>query len=93
MKTLTLVFIGALSALVSGCGAAENAIDCHGICTRYQTCYDKDYDTKTCETRCRANANSDQDFMSKTDTCSNCLGAKDCASATFNCPSCIGIVP
>lgn len=93
MKTLAFLFVSTLAVFTSGCGSVENAIDCHGICTRYQSCFDKNYDTNACESRCRGNANADKDFMSKTDACSNCLGNKDCASATFNCPSCVGIVP
>lgn len=93
MKTLAFALISSITLFLGACGSVENAIDCHGICTRYQSCFDKNYNVDSCESRCRGNANADKDFMSKTDACSNCLGNKDCASATFNCPSCVGIVP
>jgi hypothetical protein len=87
-----VMLAGSLSTM--GCDHIENAIDCHGICQRYSDCYDKSYDVDSCETKCKDNANSDKDYMSKADDCNNCLGDKSCASATFNCATqCVGIVP
>lgn len=94
MKRLMLAgFVALLAA--AGCDPVTNAIDCHGICDRYNTCYDKNYDTGACETRCRNNANSNSDYMQESQTCSACLdNNKDCASTTFNCVGeCSGIVP
>jgi hypothetical protein len=88
-----------LSSLIAGpfllgCGAVQNAIDCNGICHRYQTCFDSQYETNVCETRCRDNANSEPQYMNRAHACHTCLGEKDCASATFNCATqCVGIVP
>jgi hypothetical protein len=77
-----------------GCAAATNAIDCNGICDRYQSCFDSSYDTTSCESRCRSNSNSDSDYMAKSQACSDCITDKSCASATFTCTSdCAGIVP
>ena len=94
MKTLILGGLLSLSTLF-GCGAVTNAIDCNGICDRYKSCYDKNYDSLACQSRCRANANSDANYMTKADNCNNCLNNnKDCTSTTFICgPMCAGIVP
>jgi hypothetical protein len=87
-----VMLAGSLSTM--GCDHVENAIDCHGICQRYSDCYDKSYDVDSCESKCKDNANSDKDFMSKADDCNDCIGDKSCASATFNCATqCVGIVP
>ncbi len=93
MKTFASAILGTLCLFIVGCGSISNAIDCAGICSRYKDCYDKSYDTATCESRCRNNANADQSYSAKADTCNTCIGAKSCASATFNCPECVGIVP
>jgi hypothetical protein len=93
MKTFTYAVLSAVSALLLGCGAVQNAVDCNGICDRYKSCYDKGYDSAACQTKCRNNANADTSFMSKADTCNNCIGVNSCAAASFSCPSCIGIVP
>ena len=93
MKTFTYAVLGVVSAFLMGCGAVSNAVDCNQICDRYKTCYNKSYDSGACQTRCRNNANSDTSYMSKASSCSSCMDDKSCASATFSCPSCIGIVP
>jgi hypothetical protein len=93
MKTSLLAGLLALGSLV-GCNAVENAIDCHGICTRYKDCYDTSYDVDKCASKCRDDANSDKDYMTKADACNDCIGDKSCASATFGCAvQCGGIVP
>jgi hypothetical protein len=95
MRTLALTIMLTVGAvLFFGCSAAQNAVDCSGICDRYQTCFDASYDTSACEQRCRDNANSDADYMAKSTDCDNCIGDKSCASATFACGTqCAGIVP
>jgi hypothetical protein len=94
MKNLLFAGMVAIGTFMSGCGAVENAIDCNGICNRYQSCYDSKYDVGACDSKCRDNANSDKDYMNKANACHDCLGDKSCASATFNCGTqCIGIVP
>ena len=76
-----------------GCGI-KNAVDCHGICTRYQSCFDANYDTGACEKRCRDNANHDDNYADTVDRCHGCIDDKSCASATFNCGApCASVVP
>ena len=90
--TASVMTAGALTTI--GCDHIKNEIDCSGICQRYSDCYDKSYDVDSCTTKCKDNANSDANFMSKADDCDSCLGDKSCASATFNCATeCVGIVP
>jgi len=93
MKIFTYAVLGVVSSFLLGCGAISNAVDCDGICSRYQSCYDKTYDTSACASKCRNNANADTSYMAKASACNDCIGSKSCASATFNCPSCVGIVP
>ena len=77
-----------------GCSAATNAIDCNGICDRYQSCFDSSYDTTSCESRCRSNSDTNSNYMDMSQACSDCITDKSCASATFTCGSeCAGIVP
>jgi hypothetical protein len=81
-------------ALATGCGSVENAIDCHGICARYQTCFDSKYDVDACTSRCRDNAGKDPQYSREADSCNDCIDDKSCASATFTCGTdCAGIVP
>jgi len=84
-----------LVAATSGCDNVTNAIDCNSICNRYKTCYDKNYDTGACESRCKNAANNDSNYMQKSQTCSACLdNNKDCVSTTFACTGdCGSIVP
>jgi len=95
MKRFTLAILLAASAVVGfSCNAATNAVDCNGICDRYQSCFDSSYDTTSCESRCRSNADSDANYMTQSDACSSCITDKSCASATFTCGGdCAGIVP
>jgi hypothetical protein len=95
MKRLLLGFFVLAGTPLLGCGAVTNAIDCNKICDRYQSCYNKTYDTSACGDRCRSNANSDANYMQKSQTCSACLDNNtDCAAATWHCASeCLGIVP
>lgn len=86
----------AFAALTRGgaCNPVEVAVDCHAICARYQSCFDKAYDLGKCETSCRSNATSDADYRHKADTCSACIDERSCASATFNCVvPCATVVP
>jgi hypothetical protein len=95
MKTgLIFIAMSAVTALMFfGCGI-QNAVDCHGICTRYQSCFDANYDTSACESRCRDNAGKNDQYANEVDNCHSCIDDKSCASATFNCGSqCANIVP
>ena len=86
MKTLLFAMLVAAGTLVTACDGVTNAIDCNSTCNRYQTCYDKNYDSAACAKRCRDNANSDSNYMQKSETCDACLdNNKDCTSTTFSC--------
>lgn len=95
MKLIALAATLALSSLFfAACSQVENAIDCNGICDRYQTCFDDKYDTSACQARCRDDANSDADSMARTSACASCIDDESCVSATFKCGTeCAGIVP
>lgn len=98
MKTMRdaglVIAMGFISAaLLFGCGV-QNAVDCHGICTRYQGCYDSSYDVSSCENRCENNADSNSNYGNEVSDCYSCMDDKSCASATFNCASpCSNVVP
>jgi hypothetical protein len=98
-KKAVAIFLGAaLAAIVGfvgagGCDNAQNAFNCHDLCNRYQSCFDKSYDTGACENRCTDLANSNQNIDERANRCQNCLNDNSCAGAAFNCPDCTGIVP
>jgi hypothetical protein len=82
-----------LAAVAAGCGV-EAAYDCHGVCDRYQSCYDSSYDTGSCASRCRDNASSESGYANKADNCHECMDDNSCAASTFGCATlCVGIVP
>jgi hypothetical protein len=93
MKRLPLVFLALLLPSFAvgfvGCGEAEQAFDCQSVCSKYQSCFNKDYDVGACRDRCRNNVS-----RAKADSCESCINDKSCASATFTCATeCGGIVP
>jgi hypothetical protein len=95
LKSLMIVATIALGSLFGiGCGAVQNAVDCNGICNRYKTCFDSNYDVGKCESNCRDNANSNNNYMTDVNDCNNCIDDKSCASATFSCAApCATVVP
>lgn len=94
MKKFALAALFAVGvAGVGGCGI-EAAVDCRKICSRYQSCFESNYDLAACESRCRSNSASDTDYKRKADQCSACIDERSCASATFNCAGdCNNVVP
>ena len=45
MKTIIIASLLAFGALgFFGCNTVDNTVDCHGICNRYQECFDEKYD-------------------------------------------------
>jgi hypothetical protein len=83
------LFLGAFAVGFVGCGEAEQAFDCQSVCSRYQSCFNKDYDVSGCRDRCRNRVSRDA-----ADACESCINDKSCASATFSCATeCVGIVP
>ena len=83
--------------MLSGCAVVQkvdNAIDCNGICSRYATCFDANYDVSACELRCRDASSDDREYRRKADMCNACIGERSCAAATFSCVlECASIVP
>ncbi|MBS1149360.1 MAG: hypothetical protein H6Q89_1058 [Myxococcaceae bacterium] len=86
-----------LVLLLSGCVVVQKvdtAIDCHGVCSRYQSCFESTYDVSACELRCRDASSTDGDYRRKADMCNACISERSCASATFACVvECAAIVP
>jgi hypothetical protein len=80
-------------ASVSGCSDIEEAIDCADICNRYADCYDIDYDTGACASRCRANADDDRDFADAANACETCLDDRSCTGSFVYTEECRGVVP
>ena len=95
MKKLSLLV--ALISLFAGCAVVQKvdtALDCNGICARYQSCFDSSYDTTACASRCRAAASEQPDFRRKADMCMACISERSCVQATFACASeCLSVVP
>jgi hypothetical protein len=76
------------------CSDAETAIDCAGICERYQECVEDDYDVSACTDRCEQEAENDRDFRDDTNVCNTCIEDRSCADAFLSCATdCVGIVP
>ncbi|MFZ5444771.1 MAG: hypothetical protein ACOZQL_32565 [Myxococcota bacterium] len=92
------LFVALLSSwLLTGCAVVQKvdtALDCKGICERYQSCFDSSYDTAACAARCRASASEQPDFRRKADMCMACISERSCVQATFACVSeCVSVVP
>ncbi len=92
-KSAAVVFAFSLGTL--GCAdEIDNAIDCNGICDRYASCFDANYDVDACAHNCRDSANSDDSYESKVDACESCIDDMSCASSLFNCgDECVDVVP
>ena len=81
-------------ASMPACDSVEHAYDCNKICNRYKDCFDKDYDSGTCQTKCRNHASDDNDYGNHAESCQSCIEDKSCAGAAFGCATeCSGIVP
>lgn len=94
MPRLIRLLVLALVSSSSACGAIDTVLDCRAICARYSSCFDAAYDVGACESRCRANSNSDMDYRRRADQCSACIDDRACTTASFNCTAqCISIVP
>jgi hypothetical protein len=78
----------------AGCDAVDAAFDCQSVCSKYQECFDSDYDVGKCRDSCRDRAANDPNVKGAADTCESCIDGMSCAGATFNCSaSCSNIVP
>ncbi len=72
----------------------DAAFDCNTICTRYQSCFDHDYDVAKCADDCRASAQRDPEYYRAVNACEACISDRACASATFSCGvECGRVVP
>ncbi|MEO5769129.1 MAG: hypothetical protein ABIS92_12330 [Polyangia bacterium] len=91
--TIAAGLVAGITSSNVGCSAADAAFDCHSVCSRYKDCIDKNYDVSQCTDRCRDKAADDKSYRDKADQCESCIDDKSCASATFTCPVCGGIVP
>jgi len=96
MFKLGLAYTLALFAAVASmpaCDSVEHAYDCNQICNRYEECFDSEYDTGACASKCRDNA-EDTNFGNHAESCQACIDDKSCVGATFSCADeCSGIVP
>lgn len=91
---LPAAFIGSFAIGFASCDEADRAFDCQSVCSRYQDCFNSDYDVGACRDRCRDKAAADKEFERKADACETCIDDRSCSSATFSCATeCVGIVP
>jgi hypothetical protein len=101
MTLRPLALLVALALAAASCGptrslvqAIDSAVDCHGICKRYQSCFSSSYDVGACERRCTDLAGNDPDARRKVERCAECITDKACTSATFSCAlSCGAVLP
>lgn len=100
MKFTTL--IGALAAvlglaLMPSCVTTANQIeatfDCNAVCSRYQDCFDEDYDVDACVDRCTEETRNNEAQQAQVNSCEVCIDDRSCAGS-FGCVGeCGGIVP
>jgi hypothetical protein len=85
---ITLLFSTLLLPMIGGCTQAAERVDCNAVCSRYQECFDSDYDVDDCVARC-----SDSDDTNAADECEACIDDASCAESFACTPECAGIVP
>lgn len=95
MKYFVLTLSIAIAGLVAvNCGEADRLFDCQSVCSRYQSCFDSNYDVSACRNRCKDKADADKEFERKADACETCIDDRSCTDATFKCTTqCASIVP
>lgn len=95
MKNIVWVGLLAFGAALSfGCDKAEEVVDCAGVCERYRSCFDEDYDVPACVDECTSKADKEESYGDKVSACEACIDDKSCAEGTFECATkCVGIVP
>ena len=86
----TLMLALATFALVglTGCTQAAERVDCRDVCSRYQECFDSDYDVDECVAEC-----SDSDDTNSADECESCIDGQSCTESFACTAECAGIVP
>lgn len=93
-KILTMGLFALASSLFFGCDRVEDTVDCAGICDRYKSCFDENYDVAACTQRCMEEADKSAAYSDRVQSCADCIDDKACAAATFECGTqCAGIVP
>jgi hypothetical protein len=90
---LPMAFATSFAVGFASCDKAEQALDCNSICSRYQDCWDQNYNVGNCRNGCRDKAGADAAFERKVDMCASCIEDRSC-SGTFVCAvECAGVVP
>lgn len=85
---ILLVIVCPVLAL-SGCGEAEELIDCVQICESKQDCVNDSYDVQACTDECEERSDSDEDYRHAAHECEACIDDRACAeqAACFDtCP-------
>lgn len=94
MNRLLLLGVALFASQCAVVRTIDTAIDCNGICERYASCFNKEYDVSACAARCRKAASNEPDYRHKADTCNTCISERSCVSATFSClTECVSVVP
>ena len=92
-----IIFAGIAGLGLTACGEAEEAYNCAEICETYEDCADNlgaDVDVTQCVSSCENEADMDQNFAEKADSCASCLSASDSCTENFGCTNeCAGVVP
>ena len=93
-RLFALISFSAVAIGAAACSDVETKIDCASVCNRYKDCYDKDYDTSDCKSRCDDYADDSTPRQDRLDACDDCMDDKSCTAATFACAAkCVGILP
>lgn len=94
MRSFCLLVFAVLFGSCAVVQKIDTVIDCQGICDRYRSCFDDQYDVSACASRCRKTASEDPDFRRKADVCNACINQRSCVAATFACGAeCLSVVP
>src|SRR5262245_41246551 len=78
-KAVSLFLGAALAAIVGfaagagGCDEAQNAWNCSDLCNRYRDCFNHDFDTGACSSRCQSLANNHQIQDERANACQDCM--------------------
>jgi hypothetical protein len=91
LALLCTVALGSLPLM--GCGEVDQRADCASICTRYEDCFDSEYDSSACVDRCESEGDSDERFVDRADQCEACIDDIACSESFVCVDECAGIVP
>lgn len=88
---MTKLSIFAALLALGGCYAFPPAevdqalAECADICSRYQECFDADFDAIACADRCETASRVDPAFAVRVSECQDCAAALGCGSTAFLC--------